>query len=110
MAYRLNPRSSRTMRRRKAGVLACLGDKLIHALRTEKPVAIWVTPPPASGHNVDMGIWSPRPGETFLAHLNTTNDYRFITVRLKQTAQKVDDTTLELRPLSGIGKVQIVDI
>ena len=108
MAYRLDTRSSRTMRRRKARVLACLGDKLIHAIRTEQPPAIWVTPSPASRHNVDMGVWSPSPGETFLAHFHASDDYRLITVRLKQTTEQINDPPLEFRPLPTRSKKFVV--
>ncbi len=89
------------MSRRKARVLASLGNELIHCIRVEKPLTIWATPAPTRAHDMDMGVWTPRPGETFTANFHATDNYRSITVELQITDEKVMDSSLEIRPFLG---------
>ena len=98
MAHLSDRRTRRAMSRRKARVLARLGDELIHCIRVEKPLTVWASPAPTRGHDMDMGVWSPRTGETFTANFNATDNYRTITVLLQVTDEKVMNTALEIRP------------
>jgi hypothetical protein len=55
-----------------------------------------------------MRVWAPSPGETFFAHFNAGDDHRLITVRFQKTDQQINDSTLELRPLTALSKVPVV--
>ena len=96
MANRLKPRSSRAVARRKARILASLGDKLIHHIRSEKPLTIWTTTAPSTGYDMDMGVWTPSPGETIAAYFTDANTQRRIPVRLQMSNEQVVDSGLEL--------------
>ena len=86
------------MRRRKARVLASLGDQIIHCIRAEKPLTIWTTTPPPTGYDVDMGVRTTSPSKPFRAYFTDPNDYSLIPVRLQITDQEIVDSALKFRP------------
>ncbi len=102
MANTGDRRSRRALSRRKARVLASLGNELIHCIRVEKPLTIWATPTPTRAHDMDSGgLDRPVRAKPFTANFHATDNYRSITVELQITDEKVMDSSLEIRPFLG---------
>ena len=104
MADRLNPATRRARRRRELRVLTRFGDELIHSIRTKKPTTLWVPTAPTRGDEVDVRVRAPRPGETLAAYFNCRDDHRLVPIRLQVTDQQVNDSSLEVSPLTRPGE------